>query len=106
MSPPDLAYSTKALRKDADLWEGASQTMKNAENTIKGLHLGEFSFGYLASKAGLTTAYENLRQTMETWAKQGHDVMLDGSSALREVARIYEEGEQKSIDEIKRAWHL
>ncbi len=106
MAPPNLAYNTKKLRKDAELWDHAADTMQNAENVIKGLHLGEFSFGYLANKAGLTEAYEALRQTMETWADQGTANFRDGASALREVADAYDEGEKKSIAKIKEAWHL
>lgn len=90
-----------ALRQDAAMWLEMSGAMRAAAGVADRLDLTALHFSYLGDKLDMTDLYEQIKQLMVDYLRQGAENFDSIARALRTAAAGYEEDERNAVHRMR-----
>jgi uncharacterized protein YukE len=99
-----LQASIKAMRDDAALWKGASDTLGEASGAAAQLDLTEQDLSFASVGTGVLTSYQQIQAKAERLLGEGRDVLATLSDRLYEVAAAYEENDAAASTKFDDTW--
>jgi uncharacterized protein YukE len=100
MPPPSeqkIKVSIAALRKDAGMWDGSADQLREAAAVAARLDLAALHFSYIGDQVGLVDMYRELQDRLIRLLTEGGDAMDSLAAALHSVADGYEQDEANGV---------
>lgn len=99
-----LQASISALYHDAGSWDDVASVTRTAAGTAAGLTLDESQLSWASNPTGLLVTYEELRAKVERLLTEATTNLTDMASALRTVARAYENSDERASVRFDGEW--
>lgn len=100
MPPPSeqrIKAAIDAIRRDASVWDGSADELREAARVAARLDLAALHFSYIGDKVGLVGMYRQLQDKLIRLLSDGGDTFESMAAALRAAADGYERDEADAV---------